>query len=44
MLHRFAAAGAAVHYGAVHPDRTDEILAPDIALRRNDDDWVERLP
>ncbi|MDH2329005.1 D-lactate dehydrogenase [Cereibacter sp. SYSU M97828] len=44
MLHRFAAAGAAVRYGAVHPERTEEILALDIALRRNDEDWFERLP
>ncbi|PWR04170.1 D-lactate dehydrogenase [Meridianimarinicoccus roseus] len=44
MLHRFAAAGAAVRYGAVHADTTEDILALDIALRRNDDDWVESLP
>lgn len=44
MLHRFAAAGAAIRYGAVHPAETEEILALDIALRRNDDDWFERLP
>lgn len=44
MLHRFAAAGAAVRYAAVHPDETEEILALDIALRRNDADWFEHLP
>ena len=44
MLHRFAAAGAAVRYQAVHADRVEEILALDIALRRNDDDWLETLP
>jgi D-lactate dehydrogenase len=44
MLHRFAAAGAAVRYQAVHPDTVEEILALDIALRRNDRDWVEALP
>lgn len=44
MLHRFAAAGAAVRYQAVHPDTVEEILALDIALRRNDPDWVETLP
>ena len=43
-LHRFAAAGAGVRYGAVHPDETEDILALDIALRRNDPDWFERLP
>ena len=44
MLHRFAAAGAAVRYGAVHPRETEAILSLDIALRRNDRDWFERLP
>ncbi|MEM9630115.1 MAG: D-lactate dehydrogenase [Pseudomonadota bacterium] len=44
MLHRFAAAGAAVRYGAVHTKDCEDILALDIALRRNDDDWFEKLP
>ena len=44
MLHRFAAAGAAVRYGAVHTKDCEDILALDIALRRNDDDWFEELP
>lgn len=44
MLHRFAAAGAAVRYQAVHPDEVEEIIALDIALRRNDEDWFESLP
>ncbi|WP_282121486.1 D-lactate dehydrogenase [Ruegeria atlantica] len=43
-LHRFAAAGAAVRYGHVHSDEVEEILALDIALRRNDRDWFETLP
>lgn len=43
-LHRFAAAGAAVRYHAVHHDDVEDILALDIALRRNDRDWFERLP
>jgi D-lactate dehydrogenase len=43
-LHRFAAAGAAVRYGHVHSNKVEEILALDIALRRNDRDWFERLP
>ncbi|MEL6690864.1 MAG: D-lactate dehydrogenase, partial [Pseudomonadota bacterium] len=43
-LHRFAAAGAAVRYGHVHAHEVEEILALDIALRRNDRDWFERLP
>ena len=43
-LHRFAVAGAAVRYRAVHPDAVEDIVALDIALRRNDRKWVERLP
>ncbi|MCF6444935.1 D-lactate dehydrogenase [Nereida sp. MMG025] len=44
MLHRFAAAGAAVRYQNVNPNTVEDILALDIALRRNDEDWVEVLP
>ena len=44
MLHRFAAAGAAVRMHAVNPGTTEDVLALDIALRRNDEDWVEELP
>jgi D-lactate dehydrogenase (quinone) len=43
-LHRFAAAGAAVRYRAVHNGDVEDIVALDIALRRNDRDWVETLP
>ncbi len=43
-LHRFAAAGAAVRYHAVHGDEAEDILALDIALRRDDRDWFEVLP
>ncbi len=43
-LHRFAAAGAAVRYMAVHRDAVEDILPLDIALRRNDRDWYEQLP
>lgn len=43
-LHRFAAAGAAVRYKAIHRKRMEDILALDIALRRNDRDWLEKLP
>lgn len=42
-LHRFAAAGAAVRYRAVHADTVEEIVALDVALRRNDPDWAEPL-
>jgi D-lactate dehydrogenase len=43
-LHRFAAAGAAVRYRSVHSREVEDIVALDIALRRNDPDWVETLP
>ncbi len=43
-LHRFAVAGAAVRYRAVHHREVEDIVALDIALRRNDRDWLERLP
>ena len=43
-LHRFAAAGAANRYHAVHGKQVGDLLALDIALRRNERDWFERLP
>lgn len=43
-LHRFAAAGAAVRYRALHSRTVEDIVALDVALRRNDQDWVETLP
>ena len=43
-LNRFAAAGAAVRYRAVHSDEVEDIVALDIALPRNCEDWVEVLP
>lgn len=43
-LHRFAAAGAAIRYRAVNPKTVEDIVALDIALRRNDTQWVEHLP
>lgn len=43
-LHRFAAAGAAVRYRAVHSAEVEDIVALDIALRRNDREWFEQLP
>ena len=43
-LHRFAAAGAAIRYRTVHADAVEDIVALDIALPRNADDWFERLP
>jgi len=43
-LHRFAVAGAAVRYRQVHRDTVEDIVALDVALRRNDRDWRETLP
>lgn len=43
-LHRFAAASAAIRYRAIHSDDIEDIIALDIALRRNDEDWEETLP
>ncbi|WP_170330656.1 D-lactate dehydrogenase [Ruegeria arenilitoris] len=43
-LHRFAAAGAAVRYMAIHASEVEDIIALDVALRRNDQDWLEKLP
>ncbi|HSC84327.1 MAG TPA: D-lactate dehydrogenase [Pseudomonas sp.] len=43
-LHRFAIAGAAIRYRESHRSSVEDIVALDIALRRNDRDWVETLP
>ena len=43
-LHRFAAAGAAVRYRAMHRETVEDIVALDIALKRNERDWFEILP
>ncbi len=43
-LHRFAVAGAAVRYRAVHSATVEDIVAIDVALPRNLVDWVEQLP
>ncbi|ECE6725694.1 D-lactate dehydrogenase [Acinetobacter ursingii] len=43
-LHRFAIAGAAIRYRDTHRSEVEDIVALDIALRRNDRDWVEQLP
>jgi len=43
-LHRFAIAGAAIRYREVHRAEVEDIVALDVALRRNDRDWVEQLP
>ena len=44
LLHRFAAAGAAIRYQTVHQKTTEEVLALDIALLGNDADWMESIP
>lgn len=44
LLHRFAAAGAAIRYQNLHQKTTEEVLALDIALLGSDPDWVEELP
>ncbi len=43
-LHRFAAAGAAVRYMAIHSNEVEDIIALDVALRRNEEEWFEVLP
>ncbi|MGJ8526150.1 Quinone-dependent D-lactate dehydrogenase [Halomonadaceae bacterium LMG 33818] len=43
-LQRFAAAGAAIRYRTVHHKEVEDIVALDVALRRNDKDWFEHLP
>jgi D-lactate dehydrogenase (quinone) len=43
-LHRFAVAGAAIRFKAVHSREVEGIVALDIALKRNDRKWLERLP
>ncbi len=43
-LHRFAAAGAAIRYQNVHAGDVEDILALDIALKRNERAWLEELP
>ena len=44
MLHRFAVASAAIRYRAIHEKEVEDIVALDIALRRNDREWFEILP
>ena len=43
-LHRYAVAGAAIRYRAVHRREVEDIVALDIALPRNERNWVEHLP
>ena len=43
-LHRFGAASAAVRYRAVQSREVEDIVALDLALKRNDQGWFEKLP
>ena len=43
-LQRFAAAGAAIQYASIHSDVVEDIVALDIALPRNTQQWFEKLP
>lgn len=43
-LNRFAAAGSAIRYQTVHREEVEDILALDIALKRNERVWLEELP
>jgi D-lactate dehydrogenase len=43
-LHRYAAAGAAIRYRALHRRKVEEIIALDIALPRSTSEWFEKLP
>jgi len=43
-LHRFAVAGAASRYRSIHSKKVEDIVALDIALPRNERNWVEQLP
>jgi len=43
-LHRFVTAGAAIRYKTMHEKDVEGIVALDIALRRNERDWLEVLP
>ena len=43
-LHRFVAAGAGVRYRAMHRRDVEDLVALDVALRRNDAEWFETLP
>lgn len=43
-LHRFVAAGAAIRYRTMHRQEVEDIVALDVALRRNDPRWFEAPP
>ncbi|CDZ42352.1 D-lactate dehydrogenase [Neorhizobium galegae bv. officinalis] len=43
-LHRFATAGAAIRYQILNEATTGDLIALDVALPRNSEDWLENLP
>jgi D-lactate dehydrogenase len=44
LLHRFVTAGAAIRYRAVHTTKVEDIVALDVALPRNLQEWYSPLP
>src|SRR5699024_10241764 len=44
MLHRFGAASAAPRYFNLNREASSGMITFDVALRRDDDDWLEVLP
>ena len=44
LMHRFAAGGASGRYQMINSNEVESILALDVALRRNDGDWLDNLP
>lgn len=44
LLHRFSAAGAGIRYQNLHQRTTEPVMALDIAIRGNDENWIEDLP
>lgn len=44
MAYRFAAAGSALRCAIVNADDVEDVLPLDVALKRNEAEWVEKLP
>lgn len=44
MLHRFGAASAATRYFNLNREDSSDMITFDVALRRDEDDWLEVLP
>jgi D-lactate dehydrogenase len=44
MLHRFGAASAATRYYNLNREDSSDMITFDVALRRDDEDWLEVLP